>query len=70
MCRFGILMRVLFVNVFIAVEELWEWFKTAKRLPCVSFLGLLYAASSAFGVWEVSNIHIYNLFLTTDSLTD
>ena len=28
-CRIGILLCVLFVNVFIAVEELWEGFETA-----------------------------------------
>ena len=38
-CSIGILMCVLFVNVFIAVEELWEGFETAKGLPSVAFLG-------------------------------
>ena len=57
-CSIGIFMCVLFVNVFIAVEELWEEFETAKRLPCVGLLGLLYAASSAGGVWEGSIIYI------------
>ena len=49
MCSIGIVVRVLCVNVFIVVEELWEGFETAERLPCVGFLGLLYAASSAAG---------------------
>ena len=57
-CIIGILMYVLCVNVFIAVEELWERFEMAKRLPCVGLLVLLYAASSARGVWEVSIIDI------------
>ena len=30
---------VLFVNVFIAKEELWEGFETAMHLPCVGLLG-------------------------------
>ena len=51
-------MCVRCVNVFIAVDELWEGFETAKRLPCVGLLGLLYAASSARGVWEVSIVYI------------
>ena len=34
-CSIGILRCVLFVNVFTAVEELWEVFDTAKCLPCV-----------------------------------
>ena len=38
-CSIGILMYVLFVNVFIVVEELWEGFETAKCLPCVGRLG-------------------------------
>ena len=40
------------------MEELWEGFETAKRLPCVGLLGLLYAASSARGMWELSIIYI------------
>ena len=40
-CSIGILMCVLFVNVFIAVEELWEGFDAAEHLPCVGLLGLL-----------------------------
>ena len=32
-CSIGILMCVLFVNVFATVEELWEGFETAKGLP-------------------------------------
>ena len=32
-CSIGILVCVLFVNVFKAVEELWEGFETAKGLP-------------------------------------
>ena len=31
-CSIGILMCVLFVNVFIVVEELWEGFETAQAL--------------------------------------
>ena len=38
-CSIGILMCVLFVNVFIVVQELWEGFETAKCLPCVGLLG-------------------------------
>ena len=38
-CSIGILMCVLFVNLFTAVEELWEEFKTAKGLSWVAFLG-------------------------------
>ena len=38
-CDIGILMCVLCVNVFIAVEELWEGFEAAKRLPSVGLLG-------------------------------
>ena len=53
-CSIGILMCVLCVNIFIVGEELWEGFETAKHLPCVGLLGLLYAASSTGGVWEVS----------------
>ena len=49
-CSIGILMCVLLVIVFTAVEELWEGFETAKFLPCVGLLGLLYAASSTGGV--------------------
>ena len=56
----GILMCVLCVNVFIVVEELWEGFKTTQQLPCISLLGLLFAAYSARGVWEGSII--YNLY--------
>ena len=41
------------------MEELWEGFETAKRLPCVGLLGLLCAPSLARGVWEVSNIYCY-----------
>ena len=52
-CSIGILMCVRCVNVFIAVVELCEGFETAKRLPCVGLLELLYTASSARGVWEV-----------------
>ena len=55
-CSIGIVMCVLCVNIFIAVEELWEGFETAKCLHCVGLLGLLYAASSAGRVWEVSII--------------
>ena len=55
-CSIGIIMCVLCVNVFIVAEELWERFQTAKRLPCVGLLGLLYAASFAGGVSEVSII--------------
>ena len=32
-CSIGILMCVLFVNVFSAVEKLWEGFETTKGLP-------------------------------------
>ena len=32
-CSIGILMCVLFENVFTALEELWEGFETAKGLP-------------------------------------
>ena len=32
-CSIGILMCALFVNAFIAVEELWEGFETAMGLP-------------------------------------
>ena len=39
MCSIGILMCVLFVNVFAAVEELWEEFETTKGLPWVAFQG-------------------------------
>ena len=46
------------MNDFIVVEELWEGFETGKRLPCVGLLGLLSAASSAGGVWEVSIIYM------------
>ena len=35
----GILMCVPCVNVFTAMEELWEGFETAKGLPWVAFLG-------------------------------
>ena len=38
-CSIVILMCVLCVNVFIAVQELWEGFETGKRLPCVGLLG-------------------------------
>ena len=38
-CNIWILMCVLFVNVFTAVEELWEGFETAKGLPWVAFHG-------------------------------
>ena len=38
-CSSGILMCVLVVNVFTAVEELWEGFETAKPYPCVAFQG-------------------------------
>ena len=37
-CSIGILMCVLFVNVFIVVEKPWEGFQTAK---CLLFFGLL-----------------------------
>ena len=37
-CSIGVLMCVLFVNVFTAVEELWEGFETAKGLPWYAFL--------------------------------
>ena len=37
MCNIGILMCVLFVNVFPAVKELWEGLETAKGLPWVAF---------------------------------
>ena len=40
-CSIGILMCVLFVNVLIAVEELWEGFETAKGLPWVAFHGCI-----------------------------
>ena len=40
-CSIGILTRVLFVNIFIVMEELWEGFDTAKCLPCVGLLGFL-----------------------------
>ena len=32
-CGIGILMCVLFVNVFTTVEKLWEGFETSKGLP-------------------------------------
>ena len=54
MCCIGILMCVLFVNVFTAVEELWEGFETAKGLPWVALSWLLSAASSARRAWEDS----------------
>ena len=57
-CSIEIIMRVLCVNVFIALEELLGGFDTANNFPCVSLIGLLYAASSARGVWEVSIIYI------------
>ena len=38
-CSIGILMCVPLVNVFTAVEELWEGFKMAKGLPFVNFHG-------------------------------
>ena len=38
-CSIGILMCVLFVSVFIPVEEFWEGFATAKHCPCVGLLG-------------------------------
>ena len=38
-CSIGILMCVRFVNVFTAVEELWEGFETARGLPWVAFHG-------------------------------
>ena len=44
-CSIGILLCVLCVNVFIAVEELWEGFDTAKCFP--------YAAVLARGTREV-----------------
>ena len=54
----GILMCALCVNIFAVVEELWEGFETAKHLPCVSLLGMHYAASLAGGVWERSIVYI------------
>ena len=57
-CSIGILMCVLCVNVFIVVEEPWEVFETTSHLPCVSLLGLLYAATWVRGVWEGSIIYI------------
>ena len=57
-CGIGILMCVRCVNVFTAVEELGERFETAKRLPWVGLLGLLYAAASAGGMCEVLIIYI------------
>ena len=38
-CGIEILMYVLFVNVFIVVEEIWEGFETAKGSPWVAFHG-------------------------------
>ena len=45
-CSIEILMYVLFVNVFTAVEELWEGFETAKGLPWLAFHGFLMQLSS------------------------
>ena len=58
-CSIGILMFVLCMDVFTAVEELWEGFEMAKGyvLGCLSWL--LYAASSATRTWEES-IYLYN----------
>ena len=41
----------LFVNVFTAVEELWEGFETAKGLTLGSLSWLIYAAYSARKAW-------------------
>ena len=60
-------MRLLCVNVVIVVEELWEGFETAKCLPWVGLLGLLYAASSARGVWKVSIIFTYKIYINIES---
>ena len=38
-CSIGLLIYVLFVNVFIAMEELWEGFKTEKGLPWIALHG-------------------------------
>ena len=57
-CSIGILMCVLCVNVFIAVEELWEGFETAKCLPCVGLLGCFIQLSSARKAREQSEMNV------------
>ena len=47
-------MRVLFVNVFTAVEELWEAFETGKGLPWVAFHDCFVQLSSVGRAWEES----------------
>ena len=57
-CNIGILVYIRFVNVFAAVEELWQRFEIAKGLPCVTFRGCFIHLSLARRAWEES-IYLY-----------
>ena len=60
-CSIGILTRVLFVNVFTALQELWEGFERAKGLPWAAFHDCFKQLSSVGRVWEESIyiLHVY-----------
>ena len=57
-CSIEIPMYGIFVNVFTAVEELWEGVETAKGLTCVAFHYCFMLLSSARRAWEES-IYLY-----------
>ena len=61
-CSIGILMYVLFVNVFTAVAELWEVIETANCLPCVSLLGCFMQLLQLDGDWRCRFIYIAGLW--------
>ena len=64
-CSIGIVMCVLFVNVFTAAEELWEGFERRKGYPWVAFHGCFMQLSSARRAWEGSlhyDNHVEKLF--------